>query len=79
MLRRRYLRSLEQRLVLDVSSLTGSACGMLVACMKQSGRPPRTWVNDLWIAAQAIENSYAPLTANLEDFEGRSGLRAACP
>src|SRR5579863_2063702 len=51
MLRTRYLRSLEQRPVLDVSSLTASAFGMLAAVMKQSGRPPRTRVNDLWIAA----------------------------
>jgi len=36
-------------------------------------------VNDLWIAAQAIENDYALLTANLKDFEGLPGLRAACP
>ena len=79
MLRTRYLRSLQDRPVLDVSSLTGSALGMLAACMKQSGRSPRTRVNDLWIAAQAIENDYALLTANLKDFEGLPGLRVACP
>jgi predicted nucleic acid-binding protein len=78
MLRMRYLLSLQQRPVLDVSSLTASAFGMLAACMKQSGRSPRTRVNDLWIAAQAIENDYALLTANLKDFEGLPGLRAAC-
>ena len=80
MLRTRYLRSLQDRPVLDVSSLTGSAFGMLAACVKQSepGRA-RTRVNDLWIAAQAIENDYALLTANLKDFEGLPGLRVACP
>ena len=79
MLRIRSLRSLQQRPVLDVSSLTASAFGILAAFMKQSGRSPRTRVNDLWIAAQAIENDYALLTANLKDFEGLPGLRVACP
>jgi hypothetical protein len=79
MLRLRALRSLEQRPVLDVSSSTGSAFGILAAFMKQSGRSPRTRVNDLWIAAQAIENDYALLTANRKDFEGLPGLRVSCP
>lgn len=79
MLRLRYLRSLEQRPVLDVSSLTASAFGILAAFLKQTGRSPRTRGNDLWIAAQAIENDYALLTANLKDFDGLPGLRVACP
>ena len=75
MVRLRSLRRLEQRPVLDVSSLTASAFGILAAFMKQSGRSPRTRVNDLWIAAQAIENDFALLTANVKDFEGLPGLR----
>jgi predicted nucleic acid-binding protein len=79
MQRIRYLRSLQQRPVLDVSSLTASAFGILAAYMKQSGRSPRTRVNDLWIAAQALENDYALLTANLKDFDNLPGLRTICP
>ena len=79
MLRIRYLGSLQQRPVLDVSSLTATAFGILAAFMKQSGRSPRTRVNDIWIAAQAMENDYALLTANLKDFEGLPGLRVFCP
>jgi predicted nucleic acid-binding protein len=75
MVRLRSLRKLEQRPVLDVSSLTASAFGILAAFMKQSGRSPRTRVNDLWIAAQAIENDFALLTTNINDFEGLPGLR----
>lgn len=75
MLRMRSLRSFEQRPVLDVTSLTASAFGILAAFLKQSGRSPRTRVNDLWIAAQAIENDYALLTSNRRDFEGLPGLR----
>jgi predicted nucleic acid-binding protein len=79
MLRTRYLRSLEQRPILDVSSLTASNFGILATFMKQSGRSPRTRVNDLWIAAQAIENDHSLLTTNLKDFGGLPGLRVACP
>jgi len=79
MLRIRYLQSLQQRPVLDISSLTASAFGILAAFMKQSGRSPRTRVNDIWIAAQALENDYALLTANLKDFAGLPGLRVSCP
>jgi predicted nucleic acid-binding protein len=75
MLRMRFLRSYEQRPVLDVTARTASAFGLLAAFMKQSGRSPRTRVNDLWIAAQAIENDYPLLTANVKDFEGLPGLR----
>jgi len=77
MLRTRYFRSLQQRPVLDVSSLTASAFGILAAFLKQSGRSPRTRVNDLWIAAQAMENDYSLLTANFKDFEGLPGLRVS--
>jgi len=58
-----------------VTARTASVFGILAAFMKQSGRSPRTRVNDLWIAAQAIENDYALLTTNLKDFEGLPGLR----
>ena len=75
MLRMRFLRNYEQRPVLDVTARTASAFGLLAAFMKQTGRSPRTRVNDLWIAAQAIENDYALLTTNIKDFAGLPGLR----
>ena len=56
-----------------------TAFRILATFMKQSGRSPRTRVNDIWIAAQAMENDYDLLTANLKDFEGLPGLRVACP
>ena len=74
-LRMRFLRNYEQRPVLDVTARTASVFGLLAAFMKQSGRSPRTRVNDLWIAAQAIENDFALLTANGKDFEGLPGLK----
>jgi predicted nucleic acid-binding protein len=75
MLRMRFLRNYEKRPVLDVTATTASAFGFLTAFLKQTGRSPRTRVNDLWIAAQAIENDFALLTTNIKDFEGLPGLR----
>jgi predicted nucleic acid-binding protein len=75
MLRNRFLRSLQERPVLDVTSMTANAFGMLAAVMKQSGKSPRTRVNDLWIAAQALENDHSLLTTNARDFAGLPGLR----
>jgi hypothetical protein len=74
-LRVRFLRNYEQRPVLDVTARTASTFGFLAAFLKQTGRSPRTRVNDLWIAAQAIENDFALLTTNIKDFEGLPGLR----
>lgn len=73
--RRRALSTFEEMPVLDVTAQTANAFGMLAAFLKQAGRSPRTRVNDLWIAAQAIENDFALLTTNTKDFEGLPGLR----
>jgi hypothetical protein len=73
--RRRALNTFEEMPVLDVTAQTANAFGMLAAFMKQSGRSPKMRVNDLWIAAQAIENDFALFTTNIKDFEGLPGLR----
>jgi predicted nucleic acid-binding protein len=78
-LRAAYLRQVETRPALDVSKHTAAAFGVLAAAVKQAGRSPRLRFNDLWIAAQAIEHSYALLTLNSADFVGLPGLRIATP
>jgi predicted nucleic acid-binding protein len=72
-----YLRQIESRPTLGVSRHTAAAFGLLAAAVKQAGRSPRPRYNDLWIAAQAIENNYALLTTNPDDFAGLPGLRLA--
>jgi predicted nucleic acid-binding protein len=76
-LRAAYLRQVEARPVLDISRHTAAAFGVLSASMKQAGRSPRPRVNDLWIAAQAIEHNYLLLTSNSADFDNLPGLRLA--
>ena len=62
------LRQIELRPTLDITAQTASAFGLLCASVKSAGRSPRPRMNDLWIAAQAIENGYALMTLNQRDF-----------
>lgn len=77
--RMRYLRSLERRPVLDITALTASAFGIVATALKAAGRSPRTRYNDMWIAAQALENDYLILTLNPTDFAGIPAIRILTP
>lgn len=74
-MRAAFLRQVESRPVLEISRHTAAAFGLFAAAVKQSGRSPRPRYNDLWIAAQAIENGYTLLTLNTGDFANLPGLR----
>ncbi|MFZ2121986.1 MAG: type II toxin-antitoxin system VapC family toxin [Rhodoferax sp.] len=76
-MRAAYLRQVESRPAIGVSKHTAAAFGVLAAAVKQAGRSPRPRDNDLWIAAQAIENGYVLLTLNTSDFIDLPGLRLA--
>lgn len=76
-MRAAYLRQVESRPAIGVSKHTAAAFGVLAAAVKQAGRSPRPRDNDLWIAAQAIENGYVLLTLNTSDFVDLPGLRLA--
>ena len=73
------LRQIELRPNLGVTAQTASAFGLLCASVKAAGRSPRPRMNDLWIAAQAIENGYALMTLNQRDFDDLPGLRVVAP
>ncbi len=72
-----YLRQVESRPTLGITVHTAAAFGVLAAAVKLAGRSPRPRYNDLWIAAQAIENGYTLLTLNTSDFVDLPGLRLA--
>jgi predicted nucleic acid-binding protein len=74
-----FLRQIETKPVLEISTHTAAAFGVLAASEKQAGRSPRPRYNDLWIAAQAIEHNYLLLTSNPADFANLPGLRLATP
>ena len=73
------LRQIELRPTLDITAQTASAFGLLCASVKSAGRSPRPRMNDLWIAAQAIENGYALMTLNQRDFADLPGLHVVVP
>jgi predicted nucleic acid-binding protein len=69
------LKRLEHRPALGVSRSTAAAFAVLAASIKHAGRSPRPRYNDLWIAAQAIENNFSLLTTNTKDFADLPSLR----
>jgi hypothetical protein len=71
------LRQFERLPTLGITRQTAAAFGLLAAAVKQNGRSPRPRYHDLWLAAQAIERSYALLTLNTADFAHLPGLRLA--
>jgi predicted nucleic acid-binding protein len=74
-LRAAFLRQVESRPTLGLTQNTAASFGVLAAAVKLAGRSPRPRYNDLWIAAQAIEQGYTLLTLNRDDFAGLPGLR----
>ena len=70
-----FFRQIEASPMLEISKHTAEAFGLLCASLKQAGRSPRPRYNDLWIAAQAIENDFVLLTLNGKDFANMPGLQ----
>ena len=69
------LRRLRRKPQLRITVETAETFGRLSARIRRAGRDPLVRVNDLWLAAQAIERDYAVLTANAKDFRDIPGLK----
>ena len=54
---------------------TGALFGRLAAELDSAGRPHGYRVQDLWLAALALQHNLGLLTQNRKDFAGLSGLR----
>jgi len=59
-------------LVIDAD--TGTTFGRLAADLDAKGRPSAHKVQDLWLAALAVQRNLRLLTANAKDFDGIPGL-----
>lgn len=68
---RRLRRKPQLRITVD----TAETFGILSARLKKAGRDPYVRVNDLWLAAQAIEGDFRLLTSNGKDFADIQGLQ----
>ena len=54
---------------------TSETFGTLAARLEKAGRDPHVRVNDLWLAAQAIQRDFRLLTSNAKDFADIPGLQ----
>ncbi len=68
------LRRLRRKPQLRITIETADTFGMLAARLKKTGRDPYVRVNDLWLAAQAVQRNFRLLTANARDFADIPGL-----
>lgn len=69
------IRRLRRKPQLRITIDTAETFGRLAARLKRAGRDPYVRINDLWLAAQAIERDCRLLTANARDFADIHGLR----
>jgi predicted nucleic acid-binding protein len=69
------LRRLRRKPQLRITAETGEAFGLLAGKLRKSGKDPYVRVNDLWLAAQAIQRDFRLLTSNAKDFADIPGLQ----
>ncbi len=69
------LRRLRRKPQLRITIETSETFGTPAANLKQAGRDPHVRVNDLWLAAQAIQRDFRLLTSNAKDFADIPGLQ----
>jgi predicted nucleic acid-binding protein len=68
---------LRRKPLLRIGAETAEVFGALAARLARSGRGHDFRVQDLWLAAQAIERKLTLLTKNPKDFEDIPGLKFA--
>ena len=71
----RMLRRMRRKPLLRIGAETAEIFGALAARLTKSGRTHDFRVQDLWLAAQAIERKFSLLTGNPKDFTGVPGLK----
>ena len=69
------LRRLRRKPQLRITVETAEMFGSLAARLRKSGGDPHLRVNDLWLAAQAIQRDFRLLTSNARDFRDIPGLK----
>jgi predicted nucleic acid-binding protein len=63
------LRRMRRKPLLRITDETAEVFGTLAAKLMQAGRGPDFRVQDLWLAAQAVQREFTLLTANAKDFQ----------
>jgi predicted nucleic acid-binding protein len=68
------MRRLRRKPMLRITGETGEVFGGLAAQLERSGRGAEFRVQDLWLAAQAVQHGCKLLTRNQKDFRDIPGL-----
>ena len=68
------LRRLRRKPQLRITVQTAEVFGRLAGRIRKAGKDPQVRVDDLWLAAQAIERDFRLLTSNAKDFGDIPGL-----
>lgn len=69
------LRRMQRKPLLRIGAETAEIFGALAARLTKSGRGHDFRIQNLWLAAQAIERKFTLLTANAKDFRDVPGLK----
>jgi predicted nucleic acid-binding protein len=69
------LRRLRRKPQLRITVETAEVFGAIAAKLKKARRDPTVRINDLWLAAQAIQRNFKLLTSNPKDFKDIPGLK----
>lgn len=68
------LRRLRYKPLLRITGETAEVFGVLAAALTRAGRAHDFRIQDLWLAAQAVQRKFTLLTANMKDFKDVPGL-----
>jgi len=68
------LRRLKRKPQLRITIETGEVFGTIAAALQKAGRGEEFRVQDIWLAAQAVQRGFKLLTMNEKDFRDVPGL-----
>ena len=69
------LRRMRRKPWLRITGETAEVFGMIAAKLTQAGRGADFRIQDLWLAAQAIQRDFTVLASNTKDFKDVPGLK----
>lgn len=73
--RRATVQRMREKVILPINGATGEIFGKLAGALVQAGRgSPAHRVQDIWLAAQAIQHKLRLITYNRKDFDDVPGL-----
>lgn len=69
------LRRLQRKPLLRITGETAEVFGTIAGKLKRTGRGADFRIQDLWLAAQAIQRGFSVITSNAKDFKDVPGLK----